>query len=611
MSNGNPHSHLGSDGDHRDISRLDSLGLSLSPTHEDVASQSSAHVLPMYGRPSHIYPHVLDPPLPDIIPLPSAYPRSYSEKSTPSHEIQPDLGMEGVVGVSLFSTDIGRSTSPSIKHNLRLPSFDMLGIASPHPDRIAPNPEQRFTPIGAGPLSRPDDPLHANSPALARGLLPPFSPRSDALSACSTDPPAKPVCPPTSAFTPPADPGAVDWSAGIAKITTAAMESPTPTDPEKTTPGTGEQPPSSDSSEQQQQQHQHSGADSSGAPAGSWLSAPLEAIVANLDIDGGASSSVKVLSHALPLPSVIGHCFPSVVGSIHDQLASRTTVIQLFHAIPGRFNLQDLPASPPSTPGPAIGGVDYFTSKIFDSAVPITDYQADAKNSPTISRPVVPPSSVNVSIVERYIPPTTPNEFSGMFSNPKRSLLRDRFIELSSDNGILLLIYPTKRGGRTFMDEYLGPIIDPLLRSMVVMHGLSSDLGSQLGLMPAVDQLWDYDTLLGKIEKFCREMSVSTTNDDVPKSGHHTYSILHASAEVVHPERTVWAKDWWVKQEKTRVKEAVNKYYRLAKNLPNETETMPTHLYQQVLDGVGDRPYPSGNPATGIEVGVFVIRKSS
>ncbi|KAK3070637.1 hypothetical protein LTS18_015049, partial [Coniosporium uncinatum] len=221
----------------------------------------------------------------------------------------------------------------------------------------------------------------------------------------------------------------------------------------------------------------------------------------NLDLDAGDSHYVRILSHALPLPSATGHCFPAVVNSIHEEIAPKPTVIQLFHAVPGRLTLSDIPASPPTTPGPAIGGDDYFTSKQFDSAVPVTDYQADTLVLPPGTKPAVPPSSVNVSVVERYIPPTSPNEFAGMFSITRRSLLRDRLVELSPDNGTLMLVYPTRTGGRTFMDEYLGPILDPLLRSMVVIHGLSANLSSTLGPMKAVDEMLEYDKMQMKLEQ--------------------------------------------------------------------------------------------------------------
>lgn len=158
---------------------------------------------------------------------------------------------------------------------------------------------------------------------------------------------------------------------------------------------------------------------------------------------------MKVLSHALPCPSLTGHLFSQIIEAIHNRTNSHTSWINVFHAVPGRFTLSDLPKSPPSTPGPVVGGEEYFTSKVFDSAVAIPDYQLDSKLLPPSPRPVVPPGSINVSIVERYIPPTNTNEYAEMFAFKGRSLLHDRLVELSPDNGTLLFIYPTRQGGRT------------------------------------------------------------------------------------------------------------------------------------------------------------------
>ena len=49
---------------------------------------------------------------------------------------------------------------PTVTRKLRLPSFDALGIAAPHPDRIGSYSIQLFPLVGAGPLSNPDDHLH-------------------------------------------------------------------------------------------------------------------------------------------------------------------------------------------------------------------------------------------------------------------------------------------------------------------------------------------------------------------------------------------------------------------------------------------------------------------
>lgn len=332
----------------------------------------------------------------------------------------------------------------------------------------------------------------------------------------------------------------------------------------------------------------------------------------NLQTGHGLNSPIKVLSHALPCPSSSGHAFPFVINTLHNQTpTSPTCWINVFHAVSGRFNLSDLPSSPPSTPGPPIGGDDYFTSKVFDSAVPVLDYQQRLTTLPRSPCPAVPPSSVNVSIVERYIPPSSANEFSDMFNINGRSLLVDRLVELSPDNGTLLFIYPTKQGANTFLREYLGPILDPMLRSMCVINGLSVDLGSSLGKMCAVDSMHSHDSLQLNISQLCHKLNQQSNHLERFHHRPATFSLDYASKQEVKLERRVWAESWWVKQEKSRVRDVVSKYFRMSRRLPPDADVTPTNLIHEVLDGVMSRPYGNApEPVKGIEVSVFVIKRS-
>ena len=328
-------------------------------------------------------------------------------------------------------------------------------------------------------------------------------------------------------------------------------------------------------------------------------------------------SPIKVLSHALPCPSARGFAFPHIINSLHSCTPGTPTHwVNVFHALPGRYNLADLPTSPPGTPGPAVGGDDYFTTKVFDSAVPVLDYQENLTSLPRTPRPVVPPSSINMSIVERYIPPTSANEFSDMFTSDGPSLLVDRLVELTPNSGSLLFIYPTKQGGQTFMREYLGPILEPMLRSMCIINGLSVDLGSALGRMAAVDSMLSFDALTRNIRNLCQRLNQQTqraaTQQRPGRSQQGTFSLHFASKEEVKLERTVWAENWWIKQEKPRVREVLARYFRIARRLPVDSDVTPTNLIHEVLDGVASRPY-GGYPAptNGVEVGVFIIKRES
>lgn len=331
------------------------------------------------------------------------------------------------------------------------------------------------------------------------------------------------------------------------------------------------------------------------------------------------NSSLKIISHALPSPSTTGHIFPTVISRINETApvspATPLTWINVFHAIPGRFNLADLPTSPPATPGPAIGGDDYFTQKVFDSAVSISDYQDDLSSLPRSPRPIVPPSTIDVGIVERYIPPSTSNEFAEMFNPNGPSILVDRLVELSPNNGSLVFIYPTRAGARTFMHDYLGPIIDPILRTMVVVHGLSSDLSRALGRMVAIDQLPDYETMQRRVESLCARLTHQNTAAQRFSGRRPHFTVSLAQRQNVKLSRDAWSKDWWTKQEKPRVRDVVKRYSQEAQTRRSndyvDRNASATELLQEVMKGVCEKPYPPGSePKEGIEVSVFVIKRS-
>ena len=283
------------------------------------------------------------------------------------------------------------------------------------------------------------------------------------------------------------------------------------------------------------------------------------------------------------------------------------TWINVFHAVPGRFNLADIPTSPPSTPGPPIGGDDYFTQKVFDSAVSISDYQEDMSSFPRSPLPVVPPSSINVGIVERYIPPSSSNEFINMFDPNGPSILVDRLVELSPNNGSLLFIYPTRKGAQTFMTDYLGPVLDPILRTMCVVHGLSYDLSRTLGYMSAVDHLPEYDTMLQRVTALCARLSQRRSAAQRFHGRRPQFSLSYASQGCAQLPRDAWARDWWIKQEKVRIRETITHHVREAQKKSSnehvERAATPTELVQQLLDGVTRKAYQAGQePGKGIEV---------
>ncbi|KAK6441023.1 hypothetical protein LTR95_002755 [Oleoguttula sp. CCFEE 5521] len=349
--------------------------------------------------------------------------------------------------------------------------------------------------------------------------------------------------------------------------------------------------------------------------AHSWVDGAVQTVLANIRASSTSKSLLKVLSHALPSPSPTGHTFQSIIEAIHDSTPSSPTAwINVFHAIPGRFNLEELPTSPPSTPGPAVGGDDYFTQKIFGSAVPITDYQQDLSPFPRSPRPVAPPSSIDVSIVERYIPPSNSREYNEMFALNGPSILIDRLVELSPDNGSLVFIYPTKTGAETFMNEYLSPILDPVLRSMVVTNGFSSDLGLSLGAMPAAHSLLEHVELERRIRQLCTRLTQRSSTMQRFHGRRARFELAYSQTKEVHLTRQAWAKDWWTRQEKVHVTELVTKAAQEAatKSSNRHLDRPPTatELWQKLMRDVETRPYDEGQePKTGVEIAVFVVAR--
>lgn len=149
---------------------------------------------------------------------------------TPSLDSRYDLGMNAIVGGALPPTNVSLPTPPIAKagRNLRLPSFDLLGIANPRPDRITSNPEQMFSLCGGGSLSQSGDPLHMHDTSLSNahsGILPDRPGNFPAVSSSHFKPNHKPVHHFIHTFTPPDESGTLDWSS-LARVTTQAVESP-------------------------------------------------------------------------------------------------------------------------------------------------------------------------------------------------------------------------------------------------------------------------------------------------------------------------------------------------------------------------------------------------
>lgn len=342
-------------------------------------------------------------------------------------------------------------------------------------------------------------------------------------------------------------------------------------------------------------------------------------------IDNIPSTIVSVLCHSQPSPlandatgTEATTAFHSMVSGIQEKINSSDLYIHITHAVPAKFSMNQIPNSPVTTPslqstGTATG--DYFSlpTKVFSNAVVAMGHQ-DVLNSPVPSSPypVVPPSSVTISLLERFIPPPSAEEYLHLFSPGGPSALVDRLTELSPTGGSLVFIYPTATGASSFANTYLGPLLHPLLRTMCSIHNLSMDFGAGIGSIGAVDQMLSFENLSRKIQILLRKLSrgKSAIYRKPPK-----FTLVHSSRQQVDLDRKMWT-EWWAQQEAPRMRTVVDRYLRRGSMLPSRIggqDVTAATLVQEVLDGVKDgRKYADYDAERdGVEVGVYVIKRTA
>lgn len=510
-----------------------------------------------------------------------------------------------------------------LQRNLQLPSFDTLGIATPHPDKLIAmqsqldSPWQVFRPaplpsatadIGGGRTSLPTFEAAQASPPLSTPSLSPDQVQPGHIAA--------------------EDYVSIHKTSSISDTSINPLTSrtlPLRPQPEGSTEGLesiGEELPA-------EELPLVSPLGSPSLKNAPWMQKIIDRVVESIGDRVARTSEVKMVCQALPTPSIMGHAYPALINALYQRLRPKQIRwMNVFHAVPGTMNLSDLPSSPPTTPAAPHEAEDYFAMSVFDSAVAVPDYQQRTEPRSTVfsPKPAVSPGSADITMLERYIPPTSAREFDELFFEHGHSLLSDRLLELGQ-NGVLIFIYPTQKGGKTFTREYLGPIIDPLLRKLMISENLHGSLLDELGSMPAVKDLLSFEDMQARVQAFCSGLTASTspggsvttsrpkektaipslnvraktsTSPEKLTSAHQhaEYLLLDAFPYSVHPTKKAWAEDWWVKQEKPRIRRIVADY--LAKNSgmrQREGAGKDTPLFagfemvETILNGVKDLKY--------------------
>jgi hypothetical protein len=134
--------------------------------------------------------------------------------------------------------------------------------------------------------------------------------------------------------------------------------------------------------------------------------------------------------------------------------------------------------------------------------------------------------------------------------------------------------------------------------------------------MEAVNHLLEHAELEKEIMQLCAKLTQSSPGMQRFYGRKAQFTLSYSAKKDVHLSREVWARDWWTKQEKPRVREEVTRLaheaQRRSSNEHIERPATPAELIQQLLDGVEKKAtYPAGQQITqGVELGVFVIKRS-
>lgn len=194
----------------------------IGPEHEACLAKQSGNA----GVTSRLDPLACDIDI-DIDTLPAICPPPYTipipALPTPYLETPPDFSTATIEGQFLELDDTIPVAQPPPKAplNLRLPSFQMLGIAAPHPSDVSFDFDASIVPVGVGPLSAPHDPLHTMNPTMPvlSSLLNNFVPRlpGSPLPAERQSPSHRAVRQYVLTQTPPDDNGVLNWTADLIK----------------------------------------------------------------------------------------------------------------------------------------------------------------------------------------------------------------------------------------------------------------------------------------------------------------------------------------------------------------------------------------------------------
>ncbi|KAL8833161.1 MAG: hypothetical protein Q9170_004463 [Blastenia crenularia] len=491
---------------------------------------------------------------------------------------------QGALVLATRSTTPSKSPSRSkLRHQLQLPSFQALGIAAPFPSSILTPPDEPaamdWIPFA---MDQSDDTPTAKEQRLG-DVSPTNTPQSpfpgSSILGASNDTPTQG---PIGSLISPSIPSVEEHgseSSGSSAATEIASNTP-------------------------------------------WLEGVLNVILPDYSDGNSTTAVVNILYHPQPCPlsrAILGA--PSALSGIINALQTRfeqvsaDRYIDVTHAVPSKFSFSQLPSSPMTTPNrPAAEASmgDYFSMPktiVYAKGTIAASHAESCHNlaenpiNKAVPQTVVAPSSIAISVLERFVPPATKAEYNDLFKWDQPSALVDRMAELKPDDGKLVFVYPTQNGAMTFRNDYLGPILDPQLRTMIGVHGISPNLVYDIAALEAIDSMHNFERLTVKVAQL-----LASVNRKLGGNGQR-FTIAEASKQIVHLERNAWA-EWFTEQESPRIRDIMNKYYGRALHLPQAGDFTAAGLVREIIDGIKTRAYEMGEaPRQGIEIGVFVIKR--
>lgn len=303
----------------------------------------------------------------------------------------------------------------------------------------------------------------------------------------------------------------------------------------------------------------------------------------------------------------------SILRSILAHLQSDTNEnwVSLVHAVPDKYPLRNITPSPVTTPTAAWGagdGHDYFSlQKVVHSAVVVGEREPNSSHSaaPAPLSPILAstPYSIDVSLYQRIIPPSTPKEAQDFFEPGKQSALVDRLIELAP-SGRLILVYPTLAGATTFQREYLDRALAPITRSVIFGKGMPSEACAAVANSGAAQGIPAFADMQTKLEGVLASMATRPNGRRSP-----SWSILSSKKHQMVLPRKVW-QQWWVLQEDSRVRSVMDYYFRQLsrQSFYRDERFTSNELARQIMQDLTQRSHEE-TERPPIEVGVFVIER--